>query len=330
MLFEDEMTYTEEHDCTKDVPLPPQEAPCYNVDPHVVETREGRTISDNSKLALLDKGKSRMPNSPLELTEDEEGPIVSLLSLIVESAENSRKRARTEDILNDEHDFKTTPKRSGRAKKGETKIRELREIVGRRGKGPVDYVKLAEEIKVPINLLDLFQIFPDLKTKVGKQVPTTSVNLLDKDKSTPQRSFLAVDADNKAFRIPTIVRIRKDGRHKLIRLPLGASQADQGSDINVCSPALASALSAKIRKLGNRGWNTGLQMMIADGNASQLMEFCKLNIRTQGVRRRVCCFIRPDTHKREDLHLLLGLLSRVGLVGTESRADRRYERTKYG
>ncbi|VDB90323.1 Bgt-51171 [Blumeria graminis f. sp. tritici] len=77
-----------------------------------------------------------MPTSS-ELMEDEEEPIVDLLSLIAESAENSRKRARIEDILNDEHDFKTTPMRSGRAKTGVTKIRELREIVGRRGKGPV-------------------------------------------------------------------------------------------------------------------------------------------------------------------------------------------------
>ena len=171
MLFEDEMTYTEEHDCTKDVPLPPQEAPCYNVDPHVVETREGRTISDNSKLALLDKGKSRMPTSS-ELMEDEEEPIVDLLSLIAESAENSRKRARIEDIFNDEHDFQTTIKRFGRAKKGEAKIRDVRGIVGRWEKVPADYVRLTEEIKVPINLHDLFQTSSDLVNNFKKSTRT--------------------------------------------------------------------------------------------------------------------------------------------------------------
>ncbi|EPQ65609.1 BgtAc-30046 [Blumeria graminis f. sp. tritici] len=204
MLSEDETTYTEEYDCTKDGPLPSQEVACYNVDIHVVQTRESRTISDNIKLALLDKGKSRMP-TPSEPMASEEELIVDLLSLIAGSAENSRKRARIEDIFNDEHDFQTTIKRFGRAKKGEAKIRDVRGIVGRWEKVPADYVRLTEEIKVPINLHDLFQTSSDLKTKERKQGPTTSANLLDKDKFKSQRSFPAVDADNKAFRIPNIV-----------------------------------------------------------------------------------------------------------------------------
>ncbi|KAI0995731.1 hypothetical protein K3495_g12450 [Podosphaera aphanis] len=47
--------------------------------------------------------------------------------------------------------------------------------------------------------------------------------------------------------------------------------------------------------------------MTADGNSSQLTEFCKLHICTQGVWRRIWCFIRPGTHDGGDLHLLLGL-----------------------
>ncbi|KAI0992065.1 hypothetical protein K3495_g16121, partial [Podosphaera aphanis] len=155
MLFEDEITYTQ------DEPQSSREASCFSVDLRVVGTKENPTISDNSKLPLLKDNSSKTPLT-FESTEQEDDRIIDLSALIAESAENSRKRARIEDILNDEHDFQTKPRKSGRAKKGESRIRELREIVGRRGKGPVDYRKLAEEIKVPINLLDLFQISPDL------------------------------------------------------------------------------------------------------------------------------------------------------------------------
>ncbi|KAI0995222.1 hypothetical protein K3495_g12960, partial [Podosphaera aphanis] len=240
--------------------------------------------------------------------------------LIADSAENARKRARIDDILNDEHDFHTTTKRSSRAKKGEAKIQELREIVGRRGKGPVDYRKLAEEIQVPINLLDLFQISPDLVKNFKKISTRTNNKKKGKGRSADaanctelphvgqhQNTFPSIDLDHKAFRIPAIVRIRENSKHKRINLPPGVSQADQGSDINVVSPALAKALSAKILKLSSHGWNTGLQMMTADGSSSQLTEFCKLHNCTQGVWRRIWCFIRPGTHDGGDLHLLLGL-----------------------
>ncbi|KAI0992116.1 hypothetical protein K3495_g16070, partial [Podosphaera aphanis] len=262
-----------------------------------------------------------LPNSQGS-NESNNEPIVDLSSLIAESAENSRKRVRIDDILNDQHDFRTPRKRSARTKRVEAKIRELREIVGRRGRGPVDYIKLAEEIKVPINLLDLFQISPDLvknfkkistrtnqkqENKESKDNLKTRASLVDAHENHSENSFPAIDPDDKAFRIPTVVRIERKGKYKRVRLPTGASQADQGSDINVCSPSLASALGAKIKKLSNHGWNTGLQMRTADGNSSQLTEFCKLQICTQGVWRKVWCFIRPGTHDDGDFHLLLGL-----------------------
>ncbi|RKF57318.1 hypothetical protein GcC1_190033, partial [Golovinomyces cichoracearum] len=104
-----------------------------------------------------------MPGTPPKLKSKKyQESIVDLLSLLAELAENSRKQVRIDDVLSDEHHFQSKSRRSGKEKKGEGKIQELREIVGRRGKGPVDYVRLAEEITVPINLLDLFQISPNL------------------------------------------------------------------------------------------------------------------------------------------------------------------------
>ncbi|RKF71190.1 hypothetical protein GcC1_105020, partial [Golovinomyces cichoracearum] len=296
MLFEDEMSYIEEKNPTTSKTQIPLKVSCHNLDLNTHDSHDGTTTMDDDKITLVEKS---MPGTPPKLKSKKyQESIVDLLSLLAESTENSRKRVRIDDMLNDEHHFQSTFRRFGKEKKGEAKIQELREIVGRRGKGPVDYVKLAEEIKVPINLLDLFQISPDLvkifkkistrtnqrqKEKESQTGTTKRANLLETDETIPLNSFPTVDANNKAFRIPTIVRIKKDGKYQRVRLPQGASQAEQGSDINVCSPALTSALSAKIRKLSNHGWNTGLQMMTADDNASKLTEFCKLHICTQGV-----------------------------------------------
>ncbi|KAI0994798.1 hypothetical protein K3495_g13383 [Podosphaera aphanis] len=75
---------------------------------------------------------------------------------------NDKKRARPldiRDILND--DVQDTKVRKT-GKRHKRVMRQLREIVGRQGKGPVDYEKLAEDIQVHINLMELFQISPDL------------------------------------------------------------------------------------------------------------------------------------------------------------------------
>ncbi|RKF64553.1 hypothetical protein GcC1_131017, partial [Golovinomyces cichoracearum] len=227
------MSYIEEKDPTTSKPQIPLKASCHNLDLHIYDSQDGTTTMDDDKITLVEKS---MPGTPPKLKSKKyQESIVDLLSLLADSAENSKKRVRIDDMLNDEHHFQSTSGRSGKGKK-----------------------RRSENSRT-----------------TGDKRKT--------DKIIPLNSFPAVDADNKAFRIPTIVRIKKNGKCQRVRLPQGASQADQGSDINVCSPALASELSAKIRKLSNHGWNTGLQMMTADDNASKLTEFCKLHICTQGV-----------------------------------------------
>ncbi|RKF71184.1 hypothetical protein GcC1_105002 [Golovinomyces cichoracearum] len=239
MLFEDEMSYIEENDPTTSKPQIPLKASCHNLDLHICNSQDGTTTIDDDKITLVEKS---MPGTPPKLKSKKyQESIVDLLSLLAESAENSRKRVRIDDMLNDEHHFQSTSRISGKKKKGEAKIQELREIVGHRGKGPEDYVKLAEEIKVPINLPDLFQISPDLvknfkkistrtnqkqKEKERQTGTTKRANLLETEKTIPLNSFPVVDVDNKAFRIPTIVRIKKDGKYQRVRLPQCASQAD--------------------------------------------------------------------------------------------------------
>ncbi|KAI0998362.1 hypothetical protein K3495_g9833 [Podosphaera aphanis] len=152
MEFEDEQSYTLEDDQPTNGPISEQPQPqyraptCYNVD--------------------LLRANSETSPTPGESNEDVNEPIADLSSLIAESAENSRKRVRIDDILNDKHDFRTPRKRSARTNRGEAKVRKLREIVGRRGRGPVDYNKLAEEIKIPINFASFVPNFSRLSEEL--------------------------------------------------------------------------------------------------------------------------------------------------------------------
>ncbi|KAI0993540.1 hypothetical protein K3495_g14644 [Podosphaera aphanis] len=69
------------------------------------------------------------------------------------NAANSKKRARTmdiENILNDELAAKILKKSVKRERRV---VKQLREIVGRIGKGPVNYKKSAEDIKVEVSLI---------------------------------------------------------------------------------------------------------------------------------------------------------------------------------
>ncbi|KAI0997985.1 hypothetical protein K3495_g10206 [Podosphaera aphanis] len=51
------------------------------------------------------------------------------------------------------------PIKTGR--KGKRVSKHLREIVGREGCGPINYINLARRISIPINLLELWQVSPD-------------------------------------------------------------------------------------------------------------------------------------------------------------------------
>ncbi|RKF61139.1 hypothetical protein GcC1_159007 [Golovinomyces cichoracearum] len=76
---------------------------------------------------------------------------------------DGRKRARPldwDEILNrEEKDMKSRKKEN---QKREKVAKQLREIIGRRGKSSFDYKRLVEDIKVEVSLMDLFQVSPDL------------------------------------------------------------------------------------------------------------------------------------------------------------------------
>lgn len=55
------------------------------------------------------------------------------------------------------------PIKQGR--KGKRVLEHRREIVGREGKGPIDYDELAKRISFPLNLLELWQVSSDASKK---------------------------------------------------------------------------------------------------------------------------------------------------------------------
>ncbi|KAM3069745.1 hypothetical protein ACMFMG_010454 [Clarireedia jacksonii] len=82
-----------------------------------------------------------------------------------QSQDKARKRLRADidDILNSEEGSReprprmpATRKMDAKSRKdGERKLRQLRQIVGRKDEGPYNYLDLMKKISVPLNLLDL-------------------------------------------------------------------------------------------------------------------------------------------------------------------------------
>ncbi|KAI1006690.1 hypothetical protein K3495_g1529 [Podosphaera aphanis] len=231
-----------------------------------------------------------------------------------------------EDLLNDDEQSANMQKKSSRRTK--RAVRQPREIVGRLGKGPVDYKKLAEEIKVEVSLMDLFQISPDMSkafrkfsTRVNERTMREQMrNELPKRKIVEDRN----DDDNsevlfgkaavpsnvtneRAFRIPVTVKAKKDG--KLVRdaLPISVAQADQGSDMIIVTVGFLEKFGLPVKTLSSRGMN-GLTMNVADGTSARLTHYSKFEIGVIGIWRKVEAFVRPFSERNADeAHLLLGL-----------------------
>ncbi|KAI0997173.1 hypothetical protein K3495_g11014 [Podosphaera aphanis] len=206
---------------------------------------------------------------------------------------DGKKRARPyewETILNKEE---KEPKIRRREKQKEKVTRQLREIIGRQGKGPLDYKRLAEHIKVELSLMDLFQVSPDLskafkalstrvtaKTSKEKKLRSTepyareaqmkeTLNEYSSETLLGKAVGLHLTADQKAYRIPVTVRTIRQGKPVRISIPIGAAQADQGSEMIIVTLGFLKKLGLPIRSLAGRGFN-GLSMNLADGTSAQL------------------------------------------------------------
>lgn len=111
----------------------------------------------------------------------------------------------------------------------------------------------------------------------------------------------------KAFRVPVVVKTKKDGKQVRVSLPLEVAQADQGSDMIIVTVGFLKKLGLPLKSLAERGFN-GLTMNVADGSSAKLTHYSQFEIGVLGIWPKVEAFVRPfSDDNREEVHLLLGL-----------------------
>ncbi|RKF77806.1 hypothetical protein GcM1_216027 [Golovinomyces cichoracearum] len=173
------------------------------------------------------------------------------------------------------------------------KTRQLNEINGRDGQGPVDYKDMLAQIGVNISILDLMQIRPDA-AKVFKLYSTRRNQKRGKKKSQSNKATanLLVSSDKIAapqgikqrdcpFRLLDATIICPKLKTKTI-LNMGATQADQGSDLNLISDLLVSTLNLEKREIPGLG---DFMMQAADGNLATLRTFASFKLGVTGIWR---------------------------------------------
>ncbi|KHJ33277.1 hypothetical protein EV44_g1322 [Erysiphe necator] len=163
-------------------------------------------------------------------------------------------------------------------KKKKKKIRQLNEINGREGLGPIDYKDMLAQIRVNLSILDLMQISPDAakafkyystrrNQKRGKRQPQSNKINTDVQMSSDQTAApRGIRQCERPFRLLDATIVCPNLKTKTI-LNMGATQADQGSDINLISDLLVSTLSLEKREIPGVG---GFMMQTADGNLTTL------------------------------------------------------------
>lgn len=247
-------------------------------------------------------------------SQEGESPLVNVFM----ADRRAKKRARPSTESSDEV-IEVQPRTKNTAqKKGEKKLRQLREIVGREGKGPMDYTELASKFEVTINLLELFQLSPEvskqfrkLSTRRNEQKSKKTAEA-EAASSTPLRSNLAqvaphIHPDDKAWKVPVSLRITENSGPTIVDLPIGMSAADQGSDIVLMTPALQQKLRLPLISLNSKGY-AGVSYGTADGVMHRLEHFVSLEIGIKGIWRKLDAFVRPASGTNDtELSLLLGL-----------------------
>ncbi|KAH7317965.1 hypothetical protein BKA65DRAFT_110784 [Rhexocercosporidium sp. MPI-PUGE-AT-0058] len=270
----------------------------------------------------------------LSISSQEQNEAAPLVNSFM--ASRTRKRVR---IHSSEEDHEAEPRRadtanqgtngSSSSKNGEKKLRQLREIVGREGLGPINYRDLASRINVPLNLLELYQLSPEVskqfrklstrknQKRARKQNPA-SADQPDSPSTAAAASAATVGSklvqvaprihpDDKAWKIPTSIRVPSKGKVTVVDLPVGMCASDQGSDIIIITPALQQKLGLQTTTLNSKGFS-GVSFGTADGVMHKLDHFVTFEMGVKGIWRKVHAFVRASTGPRDtELSLLLGL-----------------------
>ena len=113
---------------------------------------------------------------------------------------------------------------------------------------------------------------------------------------------------DKAFRFECTITVA--GKAYLI--DRNTTQADQGSDMNIISKALAQKLGLGFHPLAEIGFH-GLAMRTADNRNTQLHHWVWIKVTVEGITREVRCLVAPDitavdaTGRVDQLSLILGM-----------------------
>ncbi|KAI6250043.1 hypothetical protein HI914_01293 [Erysiphe necator] len=177
-------------------------------------------------------------------------------------------RVPTEDS---HHQDEPTPKSAKKAhKRGQKALQHLCEIMGRSGKGPINYTKIAEEIRVSV--------------VVDKEKRDNASNSLD-------NIISYVNMEERAFCVPVVIRTSKDGRFVDVRLPSSVAQADTGSNMVVISYGLIKYINLPMKLLSEDGFS-GLTMNVENETSLPLKYFTSFQINFLGISRHIEAFLR--------------------------------------
>ena len=148
---------------------------------------------------------------------------------------------------------------------------------------------------------------PIQQSQPASNTGVTSINVssLDAHNTDAHTRFLSTLVGmEKAFRIPCTIR-HSSGQE--ITLEKHQTHADQGSEMNVISSAMATKLGLQFYDLASVGFQ-GLSMETADHNDTMLHYWVSLDVGVEGLWRTVRCFVGPDGRAGQSrLSLLLGL-----------------------
>lgn len=187
---------------------------------------------------------------------------------------------------------------------------QLKEIVAREGQGSFDWLDLAHRIRVPISLVDLWQISPEgarmFRKFSARKTTQTKAKVAPPRQRAAKRSRLvqasSVEAEAKprppviqvhstelgspkAFRIDVAIGFGRD-RERRYALPPNASQADQGSDCNMISFSLVSQFKMPTRTLASVGFK-GLELLTADEKHTPMENFVEVQVATMGIKKDI-------------------------------------------
>ncbi|CAG9950444.1 unnamed protein product [Clonostachys rosea f. rosea IK726] len=177
---------------------------------------------------------------------------------------------------------------------------QLKEIVAREGQGSFDWLDLARRIRVPISLVDLWQISPEgahnsdksqggptwtASSQRSRLVQASSVEAEAKPRPPVIQVHSTELRSPKAFRIDVTIGFGRD-RERRYALPPNASQADQGSDCNMISFSLVSQFKMPTRTLASVGFK-GPELLTADGKHTPVENFVEVQVATMGIKKDI-------------------------------------------